>query len=290
MYFDEDLILDLRLNYLNQFVDHFVIVESIYNHNGKKRKPQFDIKKFEKFKNKITYMLLDKEGDNFLEITRDDNSDQQAGKRLVNALKRENFQRNFILNGLVQANEEDWIIISDLDEIPNLEINDLKKCKNKIVFFKQTMIYYKLNLFLENFPWIGSKACRKKDLKTPQWLRNIKDRIYPLWRFDIFFSKTKYSNIQIFKNGGWHFSYIKSPEDIEKKLKSYMHHVEYELNPLGKDKISELVNQKKAVYNLKVDSRLNKFNKGDELKKLDLNLLPQYVRDNINKFRDWIEK
>ncbi len=290
MYFDEDLILDLRLNYLDPFVDHFVIVESIYSHNGENRKPRFDIKKFEKFKNKIVYLLVDQEGKNFLDINDNDVDDQKAGKKLMNALIRENFQRNFILNGLTQANDEDWVIISDLDEIPNLDINNLKQSKNKIVLFKQTMIYYKLNLFLEDFPWIGSKACRKKDLKSPQWLRNIKDRNYPWWRFDVFFSNTKYSNIKIFEDGGWHFSYIKSPENIEKKLKSYMHHVEYELNPLGKEKISELINQKKAVYNLKVDSRLNKFNEGDELKKLDLNLLPQYVKDNIDKFKDWIEK
>ncbi len=290
MYFDEDLILDLRLNYLDPFVDHFVIVESIYNHNGESRKPKFDIKKFEKFKDKITYLLVDREGENFLDINDNDVDDQKAGKKLMNALIRENFQRNFILNGLIQANDEDWVIISDLDEIPNLDMNDLKQCKNEIVFFKQTMIYYKLNLFLEDFPWIGSKACRKKNLKSPQWLRNIKDRNYPWWRFDVFFSDTKYSNIKIFKNGGWHFSYIKSPEDIEKKLKSYLHHVEYELNPLGKEKISELINQKKAVYNLRVDSRLNKFKEGDELKKLDLNLLPKYVRDNMNIFKDWIEK
>ena len=50
MYFDEDLVLDLRLNYLNQFVDHFIIVESVFNHNGEKKKPRFDIEKFKKFK------------------------------------------------------------------------------------------------------------------------------------------------------------------------------------------------------------------------------------------------
>ena len=50
MYFDEDLILDLRLNYLNEYVDHFVVVESKYAHNGEKREPKFDIKRFEKYK------------------------------------------------------------------------------------------------------------------------------------------------------------------------------------------------------------------------------------------------
>ena len=290
MYFDEDLILDLRLNYLNKFVDKFVIVESLYNHNGEKREPQFDIKKFKKFESKIIYLLIDRHEKDFYSIKDKDNSEKIAGKKVMNALKRENDQRNFLVNGLAEANEEDWIIVSDLDEIPNLEVNSLKKCNNKIVFFKQMMIYYKLNLYLEEFPWIGSKACKKGDLKSPQWLRNIKDRNYPWWRIDVLFSNIKYSNIHIFENGGWHFSYIKSPENIEKKLKSYLHHVEYEMNPMGKEKISKLIKEKKAVYNLKVDSRLNKFEKGSKLKKLDLNLLPQYVKENISIFNNWIEK
>ena len=231
MYFDEDLVLDLRLNYLNKYVDYFVIVESMFNHNGEKREPNFNLNKFKDFKDKIIYLLVKDEGKNFYKINKSDDKDKIAGKNIMNALVRENYQRNYIINGLDRANDEDWIIISDLDEIPNLELNDLKKIENKIVFFNQLMIYYKLNLFLEDFPWIGSKACKKKNLSSPQWLRNIKDRKYPWWRLDALFSKTKFSNVKIFKNGGWHFSYIKKPEDIQKKLKSYLHHTEYELNP-----------------------------------------------------------
>ena len=62
------------------------------------------------------------------------------------------------------------------------------------------------------------------------------------------------------------------------------------MNPIDKDKISKLIEEKKAIYNLKVDSRLNKFDEGNKLKKLDLSLLPQYVKDNISMFNDWIEK
>jgi len=290
MYFDEDLILDLRLNYLDEFVDEFVIVESRYSHNGKRREPKFNIKKFEKFRKKITYLLIDHQEEDLYPIKDTDNTNKINEKKIMNALQRENFQRNFLIKGLTQANDEDWIIISDLDEIPNLQINNLRESTNEIVFFKQMMIYYKLNLYLENFPWIGSKACKKGKLKSPQWLRNIKDRSYPWWRLDVFFSKTKYSNINIYENGGWHFSYIKSPENIEKKLKSYLHHVEYEINPIGIEKISKLIKEKKTVYNLKVDSRLNKFDEANKLKKLDLSLLPQYVKDNISMFNDWIEK
>ena len=60
MYFDEDVVLDVRLNFLNKFVDKFIIVESQYNHKGEKRLPQFSINKFIKFKDKIKYILIDK--------------------------------------------------------------------------------------------------------------------------------------------------------------------------------------------------------------------------------------
>ena len=288
MYFDEDLILDLRLNYLDQFVDKFVIIESVYNHKGEQKIPLFDIKKFGKFRNKIQYILLDHDPKNIVEINKNDSIKDQKDKEILNALKRENYQRNFIEKGLKDANDEDWIIISDVDEMPNLELNNLKTTKKKIVFFKQLMIYYKLNLFLNNFPWIGSKACRKKNLISPQWLRNIKDRVYPFWRIDTMFSDTKYSNIKIFQNGGWHFSYVKTPENIEKKLRSYLHHTEYELNPVGTEKIDYLIKNKKTIYNLKVDTRSDKFSEGNDLIKLDFDLLPRYIKDNKDFYKDWI--
>ena len=290
MYFDEDTVLDVRLNYLNEYVDKFVIIEAEYNHKGEKREPKFDIKKFESFKDKIIYLLVNQEVPGMYEINELDSNDKKIGKNIMNALKRENFQRNSILNGLADASDEDWIIISDLDEIPNLKDNDIKKIKSPIVFFKQLMMYYKFNLILENYTWIGSKACRKKDPKSPQWLRNIKDRAYSWWRLDTLFSETKYIKVKTINNGGWHFSYLKSPEDIEKKLKSYLHHSEYELNPIDIKDIKEMIENKKTVYNLKVDSKSNKFNDGNVLKKIDLNLLPNYILKNKDKFINWIEE
>ena len=71
------------------------------------------------------------------------------------------------------------------------------------------MFHYKFNLKLPNFIWTGTKGCKKKDLINPQWLRNIKDKKYPFFRIDTFFSKTKYIDIKFIKNGGWHFSNIK---------------------------------------------------------------------------------
>ena len=130
--------------------------------------------------------------------------------------------------------------------------------KDQIVLFKQDMFYYKLNLRLPDLIWSGSKACRKKYLKSPQWLRNIKDRNYPFYRLDTLFSKTKYSGIKFIDEGGWHFTNIKSAVDISHKLKSYLHHREFDVNPLSISEIDGLIKNKEAIYNLKVDKKAQK--------------------------------
>ena len=139
-------------------------------------------------------------------------------------------------------------------EIPNLENID-SHLNNKIILFKQTFFDYKFNLKLLDYEWFGSRACRKKDLISPQWLRNIKNKVYPKWRIDTVFSRKKYNDIRIVENGGWHFSNIKTPADIEKKMKNYLHHREYELNPIGENQIKDIIEKRKAIYNLKSDMR-----------------------------------
>ena len=133
MYFDEEVVLDLRLNTLNKFVDYFVIVESKFTHKGDKRELTFDHKKFEKFKSKIIYLVHDKEPEGLLKI-KDPKNDH--GSYIMNALLRENGQRDFISEGLKTANDGDFILISDVDEIPNLENIDLKKINREITLFK----------------------------------------------------------------------------------------------------------------------------------------------------------
>ncbi len=289
MYFDEDLLLDLRLNYLDKFVDKFIIIECDYNHKGVTKKPHFDKERYKKFKNKIQYILLKEQPKDIEKINIDDTEHEINVKYIFNAIKRENFQRNYIKKCLSEASENDWIIISDLDELPNLKNINFKNINDDFIFFKQDMMYYKFNLKLENFTWIGTRACRMKNLESPQWLRNIKDRSYSWWRLDTFFSKNKYRNIKFIDNGGWHFSYLKTPEEIEKKLKSYLHHREYELNPISIEKIKNLIKQKKTVYNLKIDKSLNQFNSGNKLNKIDINILPKYILENKDKLKKWIE-
>ena len=159
MYFDEDLLLDLRLNILNKYVDKFVITESKYLHSGKEKKLNFDVRNFSKFKDKIIYIPLEKLPEGIEEVKRDDNIEIKNKKILDNSLKRENNQRNQLIKGLVKAEDNDLILSSDLDEIPNLESF---KYKNKIVLFEQKVFYYKFNLIQPNYNWIGTRACKKR--------------------------------------------------------------------------------------------------------------------------------
>ena len=288
MYFDEDVILDLRLNILNPFIDYFVIVESTFNHKGEKRKLKFDINKYKKFENKIIYLIFDKEPSGIEKVFDTDNEGEVSRKLILNAASRENGQRNFISKGLERANEKDLILISDVDEIPNLEKINWNNLKDQIVLFKQDMFYYKLNLRLPDMIWSGSKACRKKYLKSPQWLRNVKDKKYSFFRLDTLFSEKKYINIKFINNGGWHFSNIKTAAEIEYKLKSYLHHREFDLNPMSESEIEDIIKNKQAIYDLKVDKKINKIGSGNKLIEQPLNKLPTYILENIDKYKDWI--
>ena len=289
MYFDEEVVLDLRLNTLDRYVDYFVIVESTFTHRGDRRNLKFDHKKFEKFKDKIIYLTFDKEPDGIEVVYENDNEGEKSRKYILNAAKRENGQRDHIRNGLQKASPEDLILISDVDEIPNLEEINLKNLKRKILMFQQDMFYYKFDLKLPNVIWTGTKGCRKKDLLSPQWLRNIKDKKYSLFRLDIIFSKVKYSSIKFIKNGGWHFSNIKSPKEIEHKLKSYLHHREFDEEPLSLDQIDTIIKSKQAIYDLKVDKTVNKVGEGSKLVNYDFDKLPIYLKENKKNYKEWLD-
>ena len=288
MFYDENVVLDIRLNCLDKFVDKFVIVESMYAHNGEKRKLLFNVNNFKKFKKKIIYIILKNEPNNLIKIDKVSKSDVNPNK-ILNAIKRENFQRNFILEGLKSAEKDDIIIISDIDEIPRLDKFNFNSVSNKIYFFEQKYFYYKLNLYNPNSIWFGSRLCKFKKLLSPQWLRNVKPKNYPLWRIDAFFSNKKYFSNIFVKNGGWHFSYLKKPTDIKKKLKTYLHHVEYELNPISVKRIGNIIRNKKAIYDLNLDQRINnRFSTGSKLTKFKFNQLPDYIKKNKVKFKKWL--
>ena len=259
MYFDEDLLLDLRFNILNKYVKKFVITEATYTHNGTKKELRFDINKFKKFKDKIDYIVVDKPPPNILNLIKGESEGRRGEKLILNGMARDYFQREHLNKGITEAEEEDLILISDLDEIPNLENLDFSKIGNKILLFEQKMFYYKLNLFYDNLTWLGSKATKKKNFLSPQWLRNIKGKNYPKWRLDVLFSKKKYSNLFFVKNGGWHFTCLRTPEELEKKLLNFAHHYEFEVSGLKINDIKKLIAEKRVMYDHNVDQKAYKW-------------------------------
>ena len=264
IYFDEDLLLDLRLNLLNSIVDKFVIVESKITHSGKNKDLQFDISKFEKFKNKISYHALEN-------MNVDENIKLKKNWSKFHLVDQS--IRNSIANFISFASEDDWIIISDLDEIPNPEVITKFDKKRKYGFFEQGLYNYKFNLknITEPF-WYGSRICVKKHLKSPQWLRNFKIKKNQNLIKKLFY------NFQILKNGGWHFNSIKSPKDLIRKFKSFAHSEMINNQMLNIDFIENKISNYEHILNDKVI-----------LNKVDLDSsFPEYLLKNKQKFKEFI--
>ena len=129
MFFDEEMLLDLRLNIMDKYVDKFVITEATYTHSGNPKKLIFDINKFSKFKDKIIYIAVDKQPANLEIINENDSNDTKGSKLINNSIKRENYQREMAKESLENAEGDDFILINDIDEIPNLKkinFNEIK--------------------------------------------------------------------------------------------------------------------------------------------------------------------
>ena len=263
-YWDEDLLLDLRLNILDNYVDYFVIVEGNKTWQNNPKKLQFKIDKFEKFKDKIIYVPV---------------TDLPDG---VDPYLRENHQRNSIIKGLKNSKENDLIIISDLDEIPNPEKLISFDVKKRFAVFKQKHFYYKFNLQSAKYPyWYGSRICVKKYLKSPQWLRNLKFKKRPFWRID----KLRLNNI--IESGGWHFCNLKTPEKLLYKYKnlcetndpvSFKEKIDEKF--LNLDEIKQRIVKKKDIIG-----------RDDNFNKIEIDAsFPVYLQNNINLYKDWIDE
>ena len=71
-------------------------------------------------------------------------------------------------------------------------------------------------------------------------------------------------------------------------MQTYLHHREYDLNPIGQKRISEIIKEKKPIYNLKTDMKNNKFDLSERLIVADIDELTYYIQNNINKYKDWL--
>ena len=165
----ENSILEIRLNELDRFVDFFVILEFGETFTGIKKEQKINKDLLKKFQNKIRYHFID------------------AKLSVIDPWKREGYQRDKLSKEIEDANPDDIIIVSDVDEIPNLAKIDFEKIDNYVYAFSLFHSMYKLNL-MRQVMWIGTKLCKKKILKSPQWLRSLKvHKKYSFLRIDKFF-------------------------------------------------------------------------------------------------------
>jgi len=270
-YFNEDMLLELRLETLWDYVDYFVISEAVYTQVGNKKPLNFDINKFDKYREKIRYLVVDH---------------YPPGE--MNFWKNENYQRNYVINGLFDAQDDDWILISDLDEIPRPEtISQYCPQRYKRGDFQQHAYVYRLNN-LSVKPdgsaaiWQGSKVTTYRYLrdffKTATEVRSYKSSgaLRGLRRF--LFKKLMTQKIQ---NGGWHFTWIVSIEKLILKMESIaeqQHNKEEYKNPV--------------YIQSQIDSGLDVIDPRSRYiaQLIATDQFPEFLVNNIEKYRDWLRK
>ena len=258
-FYNENLQVKLRLNILNDYVEKFVICESIYDHKGRKKNLNFKAEKFKDFKDKIIYLVLDKQFPN-----------------ITDPWVTQAYQREFLLKGLSFVDQEDYIMFSDPDEIPTPELLLNIDLKKKFGIFMQRMFCYKLNIYNQyESPWEGTRITKKKNLNSIDYLRQkilVKNLNYSIFRFD------KERSIEIFKNGGWHFNYLLKPEAISNKLKTFAH------TEFDDEKFTNIEKIKDNIDNLN-----DLFNRGNKFKKVEIDeSFPKYIIQNKEILKEWI--
>ena len=221
-FFNELDMLECRLEYLYPHVDYFVICEANYTHSGIKKEFNYlnNKSRFEKYANKIIYIQME----------------VPEGYDFTNSWSLEQEQRNKLIEGLEKFDDDDIVIISDLDEIPNVEV--FSKIIDRIEGVEaftlcQELFYYNLSTFV-NDDWKSPKVTTKKTciVKTPNYLRTT-----PI-----------VDTHRIIKNGGWHLSYCFSPEGIKNKIESFAHQEYNKDEYKGLDHIAKCISEKKDVY------------------------------------------
>jgi len=283
-FFEERMMMNLRFNILNSFVNQFIVCEARFSHSGKKKEINFKKSDYPEFEEKITHLIIDKEPETIIK-----KEFLEPHELRLNSILRIKAQRDHIAKSLQDNSPEDYIIHSDNDEIPNLENINFKENKSKMILFKQKLFYYKFNLCLPDVDWFGSKSCKLKNLKTIDKLRAIKNKKYNFFRIDTLFSDLKHQSVTIIKNGGWHFSNLKNLEELERKYKNDENHSEYESLGYTADKIKENLNNKTIDYNHTAKKNSSERFNSTKLLNAEIQTLPKYLQDNKKKYNNWFD-
>ena len=186
------------------------------------------------------------------------------------------YQRNYSMNEINNYDDNTYILVSDIDEIPNPEkINEFIKNDFNYGVFEQLFFYYKLNLLnTSQSKWYGSKICKKKNFRNPNWLREYKIKQYPWWRID------KPENLKIIKDGGWHFSFLYDVEGIIKKISSFQH------TEFDKEEFKN-----KEIIEQKIKDGKDIFDRNFLFKKVNIDeKFPKFLVDNKDIYKNWIQE
>ena len=257
-FFDENLLVNSRFEILKDVVDYFVICESNYDHKGNKKKINFKLHN-QKLKSKIRHIVIE---ENF--------------PNLEDGWKCEAYQREKILEGISDSSENDLIMYSDSDEIPNPIIIKNINLKKKYGIFLQQFFTYKINVFNKHeSPWDGTRICKRQNLKSINFMRkkilskNIKK---PFWKFNT------EKDIEVYQNGGWHFNNLYDVGTISKKLK-VSPHKEFNSNQFSNVDVIE-----DKIFNL-----IDLYDRGHNYEKIKIDSsYPDYIVENIYKFKNHI--
>ncbi len=257
-FFDNNFMFELRYNILKKYIDFFVICESKYDHQGKKKKLNFVFKKYFN-KKKIKYILHD-----------------EPFPKNNSPWKNQSIQRDFLLKKLCFAKSEDNIFFSDPDEIVNPKMIQNLSLKKKYGIFLMNCFNYKFNLFNPyESPWEGTRVCKKKNLSSINYMRQKivrKNLNYSFLRID------KEKNIQVFKDAGWHFNNILTPKEISLKLRTFAH------TEFASKKYSDV-----KIIEDKISKHKDLFNRGHKYIYVPLNKkFPKYLLENKKKFKRWL--
>ena len=103
------------------------------------------------------------------------------------------------------------------------------------------------------------------------------------------FQKKKYSNLHYVKNGGWHFTCLRTPAELEKKLLNFAHHYEFEESGLKIDDLKKLIEEKRVMYDHNIDQKNYKWSGKSLLKKIENKFLPSYITSNKDRFKNWLD-
>ena len=257
-FYQENFITNIRFEILNEYVDYFVVCESKFSHIGEPKNLNFKLLN-EKFKKKIIYI-----------------KHETQFPKLNSPWKNQAIQREHILKNLDLADSNDYILFSDPDEIPNPNILKNLFLKKKFGIFFQKSYCYKFNLYNKfETPWEGTRVCKKKDLKSIDYMRQkikSKNLKAPFWKF------YKDKNLEIIDEGGWHFNSLLTPKEISSKLKSFAHQ-EFSSPEYSDEEII-----KENILNYR-----DLFKRNLKYEKVELDTtFPKFIFENKDLFKEWI--